>query len=270
MTALGFLYGTVPGRLCLKALTRPGLSRAAGRFLDTPASKFLIDPFVKRAKIDLSQFESDGFTCFNDCFSRRIKDGKRPVDISPGALISPCDGLLTVYDIAADTVFPVKQSSYTLRELLGGDPVSRLFENGTALIFRLCVDDYHRYCYVDSGVKGENIRLPGVLHTVRPLALERVPVFVQNTREYTVIDSAAFGPLVQMEVGALLVGQIKNHQGPGPVTRGVEKGMFLYGGSTVIVLLGPGRAVLDPLYLDHSRRGIETPVRYGQRIGDAT
>ena len=89
MTALGFLYGTVPGRLCLKALTRPGLSRAVGRFLDAPASKFLIDPFVKRAKIDLSQFESDGFTCFNDCFSRRIKDGKRPVDISPGALIFP-------------------------------------------------------------------------------------------------------------------------------------------------------------------------------------
>ena len=30
---LGLLYGTAPGRLLLKPLVRPGLSRLAGRFL---------------------------------------------------------------------------------------------------------------------------------------------------------------------------------------------------------------------------------------------
>ena len=42
--ALRFLYGTAPGRGVLKLLTRPGLSRAAGRFLDAPVSRLLIGP----------------------------------------------------------------------------------------------------------------------------------------------------------------------------------------------------------------------------------
>ncbi len=269
MSALRFLYGTAPGRACLKLLTRPGLSRAVGRFLDTRASAILIKPFVRRAKIDLTEYESDAFTCFNDCFCRKLREGGRPVDMEKSSLISPCDGLLTVCEINGDTVFPVKQSEYTIKSLLGGDGLYREFEGGTALIFRLCVDNYHRYCYVDSGVKGENVYIPGVLHTVRPVALEKTPVFVQNCREYTVIGSESFGKLVQMEVGALLVGRIKNHHGPGPVTRGEEKGMFLYGGSTVIVLLQRDRAILDGLYLENSRLGVETPVRLGQRIGRA-
>ncbi len=267
MNGLGFLYKTAPGRVALKVLTRPGLSRLVGKFLDTRASKLLIKPFVRGNQIDLTQYEADGFTCFNDCFCRRIKPGLRPVDMDKSALISPCDGLLSVYELKAGTVLPVKQSSYTLSSLLASDPVCRELEGGVALIFRLCVDNYHRYCYVDSGVKGENIRIPGVLHTVRPIALENVPVFVENTREYTVIDSENFGKLVQMEVGAMLVGKINNLHGPGKCERGREKGCFLYGGSTVIVLLGRDKAKIDDLYLRNTLSGQETPVKYGQRIG---
>ncbi len=269
MSVLAFLYGTPVGRACLKLLTAPPLSRAAGKFLDTPASKCLIAPFVKRAKIDLSEYECDSFASFNDCFTRRVKPGRRPVDTDPSALIAPCDGLLSVYELRGDTVLPVKQSEYTVSSLLAGDPASRLFEDGTALIFRLCVDNYHRYCYVDSGVKGENIHIPGVLHTVRPVALERVPVFAQNSREYTLIRSENLGRILQMEVGAMLVGRIQNHHGPGPVKRGQEKGMFLYGGSTIIVLLQKNAAAPDPQYLENTRLGLETPVRLGQRIGTA-
>lgn len=267
MSALKFLYKTAPGRVCLKALTRPGLSRLAGRFLDSRASKCLIKPFVKNNGIDLAEFESDNFTCFNDCFCRKIKPGLRPVDISPDALIAPCDGLLSVYPITEGTVLPVKQSHYTVERLLGGDPISKEFQNGTALVFRLCVDNYHRYCYVDSGVKGENIFLPGRLHTVRPIALEAVPVFTENCREYTVIDSVNFGRLIQMEVGAMLVGKICNHHSPGPVQKGQEKGTFLYGGSTIIVLLPENAAQVDEVYITNTTSGVETPVKYGQRIG---
>src|SRR5699024_8370185 len=38
------------------------------------------------------------------------------------------------------------------------------------VIIRLTVDDYHRYCYVDHGWKGKNHKIPGVLHTVNPVA----------------------------------------------------------------------------------------------------
>ncbi len=271
MTALEFLYRTVPGRACLKILTRPGLSRAAGRFLDTRASKFLIAPFVKSAGIDLTEFDADNFTCFNDCFTRKIKPGLRPADLSPGALISPCDGLLSVYKIDRDTVLPVKQSRFTLPALLDNDPVWREFAGGTALVFRLCVENYHRYCYMDSGVKNDDVFIPGRLHTVRPIALETVPVYTENSREYTVIDGEHLGSFVQMEVGALLVGRISNHlTGSGRVEKGAEKGTFLYGGSTIIALLSENTAKIDDIYTENSSKGMETPVKYGQKIGKIT
>ena len=50
------------------------------------------------------------------------------------------------------------------------------FNGGVCLVFRLCVDDYHRYGYVDDGKIVENNYVPGVLHTVRPIALNRYPV----------------------------------------------------------------------------------------------
>ena len=264
---LRFLYGTVMGRLVLKLLCMRGISRLCGRFLDSGVSKPLIRPFVRRHGIDLSEYAGEEFNSFNEFFSRKIKEDRRPAASEPSALIAPCDGLLSAYRISEDTVIPVKQSRYTVSSLLGGDSVSERYQNGICLVFRLCVDHYHRYCYIDSGVKGPNIFLPGKLHTVRPVALEQFPVFTQNCREYKVIKTENFGDVVQMEVGALLVGKIKNRHGPGNVRRGEEKGMFLYGGSTVIVLLEDGRAHLPEELYQATENRIETPVKMGQRIG---
>ena len=47
------------------------------------------------------------------------------------------------------------------------------------------------------------------MHCVRPIAMEKYPVYVQNTREYTLIDTENFGQVVQMEIGALLVGKYR-------------------------------------------------------------
>ena len=265
--ALRFLYGTAMGRLVLKLLCRPWISRLCGLFLDSGVSKPLIRPFVRRHGIDLSEYAGEEFKTFNEFFSRKIKADRRPVASEPFALIAPCDGLLSVYRISEDAVIPVKQSRYTVSSLLGGGSAAERYQNGICLVFRLCVNHYHRYCYIDSGIKGENVFLPGKLHTVRPIALEKFPVFTQNCREYTEIKTENFGDIVQMEVGALLVGKIKNHHGPGNVRRGEEKGMFLYGGSTVIVLLEEGRAILPEELYQATGNRIETPVKMGQRIG---
>ena len=265
--ALRFFYGTALGRMILKPLCMRGVSRLCGRVLDSRVSKPLIRPFVRRHGIDLREYTSKEFRSFNDFFSRKIKEDRRPVASEPSALIAPCDGLLSAYRISGDTVIPVKQSRYTISSLLGGDSVSENYQNGICLVFRLCVNHYHRYCYIDSGVKGENVFLPGKLHTVRPIALEKIPVFTQNCREYTVIATENFGDVVQMEVGAMLVGKIKNRHGPGNVRRGEEKGMFLYGGSTVIVLLEDGQARLPEKLYQATEEQIETPVKMGQRIG---
>ena len=267
--ALRFLYRTAPGRCALKLLTRPGLSRAAGRLLDAPVSHLLIGPFVRKNRIRLADFVPERYACFNDFFCRRIRPELRPLPEDPEQLIAPCDGLLSAYRLTGETALPVKQSRYTVSELLHGDRAAARFADGTALVFRLCVDHYHRYCYVDDGVKGPNVFLPGMLHTVRPIALEQVPVFVRNSREYTLMETEHFGAVCQIEVGALLVGRIENLHGPGPVRRGAEKGRFLYGGSTVILLLEKGKVQVNEALFAATGNGVETPVKLGQSIGRA-
>ncbi len=265
--SLRFLYHTRAGRLVLKPLTARGVSNAAGWFLNTRLSKPMIKKFVKKNNIDLADFESDNFRCFNDCFCRRIKEGKRPINAGEGVLISPCDGLLSAYRISGDTVLAIKQSRYTVSSLLGDEELAARYRDGVCLVFRLCVNHYHRYCYPANGEKGENFFIRGKLHTVRPIALEASPVFCENCREYTVIDTDDFGLITQIEVGALLVGKIANLHGARRVERGEEKGMFLYGGSTVVLLLEKDKLDIDKEFFAATERGEETPVVMGQALG---
>ena len=266
MDAIRFLYHTRAGRALLPLLTNRKVSQLCGAFLDSPASRMLIPGFVRRAGIDLSQFQTEGMRCFNDCFSRRIREGLRPVCPDPDCLISPCDGLARAYPVQGDTVLNVKEYRYTLTELLRDPALAARYEGGTCLVFRLCVEHYHRYCYMADGEKGENIFLPGQLHTVRPAALEALPVFAENCREYTLIETERFGTLVQMEVGAMLVGRIRNHHGRSRVRRGEEKGYFQYGGSSIVVLLEPDAPPIAPRFFEAGREGREIPVLQGESL----
>ena len=129
------------------------------------------------------------------------------------------------------------------------------------------MDDYHRYCYVADGEKGENVFLPGVLHTVNPIACDHYPIYKENAREYSVLQTEDWGPILMMEVGALMVGKIVNHHGAARVLRGQEKGYFQFGGSTVVLLVGKDRLALDEKIISNSQQGLETRVLYGETIG---
>ena len=267
--ALVFLYRTVPGRMLLKLLISRGISRTAGRFLSSPVSRPLIGPFIRKNGIDLSDYAEEDYGCFNDFCCRRIRPEARPFPGDPADLMAPCDGLASAYRISDGMVVPIKQSRYSVSDLLGMDAAAARFRDGICLVFRLCVDNYHRYCYVDDGQKGPNIFLPGVLHTVRPVALEEVPVFVRNCREYTIMETLRFGTVAQIEIGALLVGRIDNRQGAGPICRGEEKGRFLFGGSTIVLLFEKDRVNVDETLFRSTAEGIEIPVVMGQVLGRA-
>ena len=265
--SLRFLYRTLVGRFILKIITARWISKLVGKILDSRISKPLISRFVKKNNIDLSEFYSDNFSCFNDCFTRKIREGKRVIDKSPQALVSPCDSLLSAYNIDESLVLKIKGSEYKISDLLNNSSLAESFNGGLALVFRLCVTHYHRYIYFDSGKKGDNVFIGGKLHTVRPIALETLPVFVRNCREYTIMQTEHFGTAAQIEVGALLVGKIKNHHKEYSFVRGEEKGMFLYGGSTIVILLQKDKVHIRDDIFKATKNGEETDVLLGECIG---
>lgn len=268
---LRFLYRTVPGRMVLKLLVQPRVSVFAGRILSSGVSKPFIPWYIRKNHIDMSGvwIPHGGFSSFNDFFTRkRIPGGGFKAE--KGEIISPCDGFLTPVKIEKDTVFDIKNAEYSLKDLLRSPGLSERFRDGMAFIFRLTPANYHRYCYPAKGKILASRRIEGVLHCVRPVALRTFPVFVQNTREYDLIKTDNFGLMVQMEVGALFVGRIKNHS-PNRKTKqvlaGEEKGYFEFGGSTIVLLFEKDRVVLiEELYGRINENG-EIPVHIGETIG---
>ena len=229
----------------------------------------MIGRFFRKNGIDRADYLPEKYRCFNDCFCRRIRPELRPIDRTPEHLIAPCDGLLSVYRATDDAVLPVKQSLYRLPELLGDAAEAERYRDGWVFVFRLCVSHYHRYCYAEEGNKGPTRFIRGRLHTVRPIALEQVPVFTENCRACTVIETERFGTLAQIEVGAMLVGRIRNlHDGERHVLRGEEKGYFQYGGSTVMLLVERDAIAVPQALLDATAQGAETPVRIGEAVAE--
>ena len=264
---LTWLYYETIGVKVLQMLIHPFWSNLAGKVLDHSISKLLIPSFIEKNKIDLNLYETKDYESFNDFFTRKVKAECRPIDLEPTHLIAPCDGKLSVYPITEDARFCVKNTWYTMQSLVRSKKLAKKFEGGQLLLFRLSVDDYHRYCYLDDGVKTKNYHIPGVFHTVNPIANDTYPIYKENTREFTLLKSDHFGDVLIMEVGALLVGRITNNHEDQLVTRGTEKGKFEYGGSTIIVCLEKDQAIIDEDLLSKSEQRIETAVKMGEQIG---
>ncbi len=264
---LRFLYRSALGRIFLKIATRPWLSNLAGRYLDSRFSRRHIKGFIKKNNIDTAEVEEKEYRSFNDYFTRTLKAGSRPVETDPAAFVSPADSLLSVFPITKEATFTVKNAPYTVASLLQNEELASRFEGGWCCIFRLTVSDYHRYAFFDGGTGEASVKIPGRYHTVNPIAEEKFRIYKENTRAWTLLHTDSFGDAVQIEVGALLVGRIVNHEKTSFV-RGEEKGFFQYGGSTVIVLLQKDKAVFDEELLRKSREGWEKKVRLGEKVGE--
>lgn len=262
-----FLYRNKIGRLFLKIATKPVVSKIAGWFMDKRISALAIKGFVKKNNIDIDEYEDRKYNSYNDFFTRKIKAECRKFDMNKNSLISPCDSKLTVYPINDKSIFQIKNSYYRIEDLLKDKALAKKYKDGYCLIFRLCVDDYHRYCYIDDGTKNENKFIKGLLYTVRPIALENYNIYKENSREYTILKTKNFGEVVHIEVGATIVGRIKNHHDIYTFKKGEEKGMFEFGGSTIVLLIEKDKVIIDKEILDNTISGYETVVKIGEKIG---
>lgn len=260
---LEFLYHTVPGRILLKTIVaNPWFSEMNAWYERSPRSIKKITPFIQKYNIDLSECTRKSFKSFDDFFTR-----KRNYDTqaNPKDMISIADARLLVRPITKDLMVRVKNNSYTLQELVGEQFDVSCYEGGTCLIYRLAMEDYHRYVFPDEGHVGKRVNIPGKLHTVRPVSAKS-RAFAANHRICSRLHTKHFGELLQIEVGALLVGRIHNHK-VSRFTRLKEKGYFAHGGSTILLLIEPDRVVIDEDIRSHSMQGTEVLVRIGETIG---
>lgn len=263
---LKILYSNVVGRCILKLFTLKWFTSLGELYMNSKLSKLKIKRFIKKNKINMDEYEKENYHNFDEFFTRKIKINKRKLSKNKKDLISPCDSKLSVYKITEDSIFNIKGSLYTIEELLQDKELAKKYMGGYILVFRLCVDDYHHYYYIDNGNILSTKRIKGRFHTVRPIAHKYVKVFKENCREYSVIDSLNFGKIIQMEVGAMMVGKICNLDKDNFV-RGEEKGYFRFGGSTVILMFEENKIKLDDDILEKCKDGIEVKVQLFETIG---
>ncbi|MBI1223277.1 MAG: phosphatidylserine decarboxylase [Bacteroidetes bacterium] len=269
---LAVLYKSVLGKwITYTVFNKHFISKLYARKMKSKNSLSQIPEFIRHYGIDTEEIKRpmDSFTSFNDFFIRELKEGARPVDRTPEHLISPADSRLMVFDLAEKDRLPIKGYWYNLNDLLREDALAAEYSDGLCLVYRLAPADYHRYGYIDDGTQDSVIRIPGVLHSVNPIALSETPALIaKNYRELTLLKTRNFGKVLHLEVGAMMVGKIiQSHNGAYAFKRGEEKGYFEFGGSTIVQLFRKGVVQMDADIMENTSKGYEVLVKIGEKVG---
>ena len=227
--------------------------------------------------------EISDYDCFNDFFTRELKEDARPIDPDPRSFVSPCDGKISQCGrITTNRILQAKGHHYSIRSLLGNDPDSAEFINGFFHTIYLSPSDYHRVHMPFGGKLQRMIHIPGRLFSVAPYTVRQVPnLFARNERVVSLFDTS-HGPMAVVLVGAMLVSSMETVWS-GVVTpprgrkitrgdwsrrdivlqKGDEMGRFNMG-STVITLLPPAAVSSMENY------GADDVVQMGQKLGRLT
>ena len=271
---LRWAYETRPGRLAVRFFARRAwFSRWYGWKMNKRVSALQIIPFIAKYDVDVDEFAKSAFDykTFNEFFYRALKPEARPIAAGENVAVFPADGRHLVFpDVEAAEGFYVKGATFTLAQLLGDAALAGYFAGGSMMISRLCPVDYHRFHFPVDGTPGEPRAIKGWLYSVSPVALRLyLHYLVENKRVVTLVDSARFGTVAMIEVGATNVGTIRQTYMPGrPIGKGDEKGLFAFGGSCVITLFQAGRIRFDADVVEQSAKFLETYARMGDRLGE--
>ncbi|HEY2241019.1 MAG TPA: phosphatidylserine decarboxylase family protein [Streptosporangiaceae bacterium] len=220
-----------------------------------------------RQAIGIEQYEHDpkdehwGFTSWNDFFTRRFKDGERPVAAPDDdqVIVSACES--TPYGISTDVKrqdrFWIKSQPYSLEDMLAGDDSVDQFVGGTVYQAFLSATNYHRWhspvagtivrAFVQEGTyysepdsEGANAVEP--MNSQSYLANVAARAIVIIEADNPVIGQLAFVAVGMSDVSSCLIGP---EIAPGHhVAKGEELGYFQYGGSTHCLVFRPG-AIAD-------------------------
>jgi phosphatidylserine decarboxylase len=226
-----------------------------------------IPPFIRKHAIDMSEFEPGPYRSYAEFFERRFRPGLRHFPTEPGSMGAFAEARYMGWEkMDAHQEFPVKGHSLEAARILGSATLARSFAGGPVILARLSPMDYHHVHYFDDGRTGEHHRAAGRLWTVNWHALLNKPdILFRNERHINILDTANFGRMGFVEIGALSVGRIVQVHGvDAPYTRGQEKSVFRFGGSAIAVFGEPGRWRPTADLLENTAKGIETLLRLGE------
>jgi phosphatidylserine decarboxylase len=231
------------------------------------------------SELDLSEAKTTHFKSLHDCFTRELREGARPLEPDPAALVSPCDAIIGACGNLTDDgcLLQAKGFPYTLASLLGADPESvSQYLGGSYVTLRLTSSMYHRF-HAPYDCRVEEVSyISGDTWNVNPIALKRIEqLFCKNERAVIRCRLLPTGhPVTLVPVAAILVASIRLHfldvllhlRYPGPhvipcdalFRKGEEMGWFQHG-STIIVLAPPGVSLCESL-------GEGQRIRMGQAL----
>ncbi len=209
-------------------------------------------------ELDLSDARKSRFSSLHECFTRELKPGARIVDLDPGVLVSPSDGIVGACGtVMKGQVFQAKGFAYDLKDLMGNAEEPCTFEGGSYVTLRLTSAMYHRFHAPHDATIRHLRYISGDTWNVNPIALRRVErLFCRNERAVLHTRLARGGhDIALVPVAAILVASMRFHfldvllhlryRGPHElpceveVSKGQELGWFQHG-STIIVFAPPG------------------------------
>lgn len=253
-------------RFFVSAVSRPRMSRAMARLADLhlprPVLRLLMRGWIRAYGVDMSEAAEplDSYPTFNAFFTRRLREGVRPVAQDPRVVACPADSRLHSIGAVPESgrLDQIKGRTYAVEALLGSAQDAAPFVSGAHATLYLSPAMYHRvHCPVDGHVRAWRY-VPGRLYPVNALAVKHVEgLFAVNERVVVLMDSEGFGPVAVVLVGATNVGRISlsftdlmTNRGaaggltvpPQPISlrRGDELGAFNLG-STVVMLAADRR-----------------------------
>lgn len=215
--------------------------------------------------LDLSDAKRTRFTSLQDCFTRELKEGARPVDAHPGVLVSPCDAIVGACGrVSEGAVLQAKGFPYALIDLLGDEKLVRQYLNGSYATLRITPTMYHRF-HAPHDLRVKQVTyISGDTWNVYPIALRRIEkLFCRNERAILQCRLAGSDALITLvPVAAILVASIRLHfldvllhlryRGPNvipcdaPFRKGDEMGWFQHG-STIIAFAPEGVSLAEQL-----------------------
>ena len=229
------------------------------------------------AELDLSESATQRFNSLQECFTRQLKPGARPVDADPAVITSPCDGIIGACgSIEDDQLLQAKGFFYSLQDLLTDSHLAEVYRDGQYATLRLTSSMYHRFHAPYDCTIERVTYVSGETWNVNPIALERIAkLFCKNERAVIPAALPGSGVVVTLvPVAAILVASIKLHfldivldrryRGASELRclasfrKGEEMGWFQHG-STMIVLAPKGVTPCASL-----RQG--TTIRMGQPL----